>query len=157
MVEKVYVYKWVVWDHPRKPNFNGAEVRGRMGYYIPHKTMIWLLILALTLVYLRQLNFPQGTWSILIGLMVNTMYSLSYYDFTFHMLCCMTIISTSGVLSNVMLTRCIILLDACIYVILQSVVQIWFALTHWGRNKTDAISQTTSLSAFLKWKCLNFD
>ena len=30
-------------------------------------------------------------------------------------------------------------------------------LTHWGREKMDAISQTTFSSAFRKWKCLNSD
>ena len=31
------------------------------------------------------------------------------------------------------------------------------SLTHWGRDKMDAISQTTLSNAFLEWKCFNFD
>ena len=31
------------------------------------------------------------------------------------------------------------------------------SLTHWGRYKMDAISQTTFSSAFLEWRCLNSD
>ena len=37
-------------------------------------------------------------------------------------------------------------------------VGMWSVLTHWGRDKMDAIFQTTFFQMdFLEWKCMNFD
>ena len=39
----------------------------------------------------------------------------------------------------------------------QSSPELTGILTHWGRDKMDATSQTTLSNAFLEWKCFNFD
>ena len=44
----------------------------------------------------------------------------------------------------------------CAKCILRNIKNV-FVLTHWGRNKMDAIFQTTFQMDILEWKCVNFD
>ena len=43
-----------------------------------------------------------------------------------------------------------------LFIIFQNLTEVWCYLTHWGRNKMDAISQTTFSSAFPWMKMFEF-
>ena len=49
------------------------------------------------------------------------------------------------------------LVAEAIYIILWSALFPYLALTHWGRDKMDAILQTIFWGDFPEWKCLNSD